>query len=323
MCSGCPEGVSVVVPVYNSASTLGVLLRRLTGVLDIHGLPYEILLVNDGSRDASWQRILELGAWYPQLRAIRLMRNYGQHNALLSGIRLARYSTIVTMDDDLQHPPEEIPTLLSQLTSDYDVIYGIPRTLPHSFERNILSRGTKTMLARAMGIASIRDISAFRAFRTELREAFAEFRSPSVLLDVLLSWGTGRFATVTVDHHPRRIGKSNYTPGKLFNQAMLIVTGYSTAPLRLASMVGFTFTFFGILVFFYVIGRYLFEGSLPGFPFLASIVALFSGAQLFALGLIGEYLARIFQRSMERPTYVATEIVEGAATSEPVYKVSG
>jgi undecaprenyl-phosphate 4-deoxy-4-formamido-L-arabinose transferase len=124
------------------------------------------------------------------------------------------------------------------------------------------------------------------------------------MLDALLVWGTARFAAVTVRHERRPYGVSNYTFGRLFNQALFMLTGFSTAPLRLASFVGFAFFFLGILVFVYVVVRFLLEGSPPGFPFLASIIALFSGAQLFALGILGEYLARIFDRSTERPSYV-------------------
>src|SRR5207248_11778520 len=125
--------------------------------------------------------------------------------------------------------------------------------------------------------------------------------------------GTSRFAAVEVEHKPRAYGRSNYTPVKLFNQAMLMLTGFSTAPLRFASSLGFFFTLFGFGVLIYVVSRYvILGGSVPGFPFLASVIAIFSGAQLFALGLICEYLARIFNRSMQRPCYVAAVAVTAA-----------
>jgi undecaprenyl-phosphate 4-deoxy-4-formamido-L-arabinose transferase len=158
-----------------------------------------------------------------------------------------------------------------------------------------------------MGIPTIKDIGAFRAFRTDIRRASELFQSPTVILDVLLSWGTTRFTTVQVEETPRLSGSSNYSFSKLVSQAMLILTGFSTLPLRLTSWIGFGFTVFGILILLYVLTQYFIAGSIPGFPFLASIVALFSGTQLFALGIFGEYLARIFDRSMERPTYVISE----------------
>jgi undecaprenyl-phosphate 4-deoxy-4-formamido-L-arabinose transferase len=219
------------------------------------------------------------------------------------------------MDDDLQHPPEEIPLLLAKLEEGYDVVYGVPYRRPHSWWRNWFSVVIKRILARIMGIPTIRDIGAFRAFRAQLRQAFAGYQNPNVILDVLLSWGTSRFATVTVREDPRSVGHSNYNFARLMKVTMVVLTGFSTAPLRFASMLGFGFTLFGILVFFYVVGAYLFQGSIPGFPFLASIIALFSGTQLFALGIIGEYLARIFDRSMDRPPYVIGETV-GEETGE-------
>jgi len=299
--------LSIVIPVYNSAAILPELVCRLHDVLPGICHEFEIILVNDGSRDESWEVIQRIANEYPAVRGFNMMRNYGQHNTLLAGIRHARFPVTITMDDDLQHPPSEIPLLLQKLDEGYDVVYGTPQKQPHSIWRNLTSMITKRALSHVMGIKNIRDISAFSAIRTELRNACASYQSPSLLLDVLLSWGTTKFASVPVIHQARKTGSSNYTFVKLINQTLLIFTGFSTAPLRVASLVGFTFQLFGIIVLFYVIGRYTFEGSLPGFPFLASIISIFSGAQLFALGVIGEYLARIFNRSMERPTYVIKE----------------
>lgn len=301
------QTISVVVPVYNSQDTLEELVRRLKAVLAPITTEYEIVLVNDGSRDRSWERVQALSAAHPEVRGIDLMRNYGQHNALLCGIRTARFDVIVTIDDDLQHPPEEIPLLLAKLSEGHDVVYGTPKELPHSLWRNLMSRFTKRAMAIAMGIHNIQDISAFRCFRTDLRNAFSSYQSPNLLLDVLLSWGTTKFAAVTVDHRPRLIGKSNYNFLKLFNQALLILTGFSTAPLRTATLVGFVFTLFGLGILVFVTSTYALRGSVPGFTFLASVITIFSGAQLFAVGIIGEYLARIFNRSMERPTYVVKQ----------------
>jgi undecaprenyl-phosphate 4-deoxy-4-formamido-L-arabinose transferase len=265
----------------------------------------------------SWAVIEQLAAQYPWVRGINMMRNYGQHNALLCGVREAQYEVVVTMDDDLQHPPEEIPTLLAKLAEGYDVVYGAPRVLPHSSWRNVMSLLIKRLLTWVMGVRTFQEVSAFRAFRTPLREAFASYRDPSVLLDVLLSWGTTRFVSVPVDHAPRMVGKSNYDLRRLVNLALLVLTGFSTAPLRLASYIGFGFTLFGLLVFAYVVIQYLLVGSVPGFPFLASIISLFSGAQLFALGILGEYLSRIFSRSMDRPAYVVREVTSGRSGDDP------
>lgn len=298
---------SVVIPVYNSVETLEPLVEQLGQVMPGISADFEVILVNDGSRDDSWIVISRLCQLHPWLRGINLMRNYGQHNATLCGVRAARGQVIITMDDDLQHPPQQIPLLLDKLAEGYDVVYGVPQRRPHTWWRNWFSVVIKRVLARVMGIRTIRDIGAFRAFRAQLRNAFADYRNPNVILDVLLSWGTARFATVTVEERPRAQGQSNYDFARLFKVTMVVVTGFSTVPLRFASMLGFGFTVFGIAIFLYVLAATLLEGSIPGFPFLASIIAMFSGTQLFALGIIGEYLARIFDRSMDRPAYMIGE----------------
>jgi undecaprenyl-phosphate 4-deoxy-4-formamido-L-arabinose transferase len=286
-----------------------MLVRQLGETLPQIAEAYEVLLVNDGSPDDSWAVIQELAKKYVWVRGVNLMRNYGQHNATLCGVRAARYDITVTMDQDLQHPPGELPALLSKLNEGYDVVYGAPRKLPQGFLRNVLTANIKRLLARVMGVPSVRNISAFRMFRTKLRDSFSNFQSPTLTLDVLLSWGTPRFTSVFVDI--AHAEKSNYNFSKLVRAALLILTGYSTMPLRIASWVGFVMTLFGIGVFVYVLYIYFAFGSLPGFPFLASIISLFSGAQLFTLGIIGEYLARMFDRSMDRPPYVIDEIVGG------------
>lgn len=301
---GSTASLSVVIPVYNGEGTLDELIQRLAQALPALSQAYEVLLVNDGSPDGSWEAICRLASRYPWLRGINLMRNYGQHNATLCGIRAAPGAVIVTLDDDLQHPPEEIHKLLAKLSEGYDVVYGTPEKLPHSWWRNAFSVFTKRSLAYVMGVPNIRDISAFRAFRSQLKQAFDNFENPNVIVDVLLSWGTSRFATVKVNEVPRKVGHSNYNFFRLFQYALVIITAYSTAPLRFTSMVGFLFTFFGLAIFIYVLGVYFLLGSIPGFPFLASIISLFSGMQLFALGIIGEYLARVFDRSIDRPAYV-------------------
>lgn len=303
--------VSVVIPVFNGAAHLESLVRRIHDVLAREGVEHEILLVNDGSRDHSWERIMALSERNANVRGIDLMRNYGQHNALLAGIRAARYPVTITMDDDLQHPPEEIPALLAKFAEGYDVVYGAPREEQHGLWRNLASQVTKLALQSSMGAESARYISALRVFRTDLRIAFEQYNSPHVSLDVLLTWGTTNFGVVRVRHDARAGGKSNYTFHKLLTHALNMLTGYSARPLQIASFIGFSFTLFGLVVLGVVVGRFFIQGgSVPGFPFLASIIAIFSGAQLFALGVIGEYLARIHFRMMERPTYAVRACIE-------------
>jgi len=297
--------ISVVIPVFNSQLSLRELAERLKPVLEKVADEFELILVNDGSKDQSWEVICELSAGYPWICGVDLMRNYGQHNALLRGIRTARYDIVVTMDDDLQNPPEEIPNLLEKLNEGYDVVYGTPDKEQHGFLRNMASQVTKIALQGSMSAKIARSVSAFRVFRTQLRDVFANYQCPFISVDVLLTWGTSRFASVPVHQDIRKFGESNYSLSQLVAHALNMMTGFSTLPLQLASMIGFVFTFFGFGVLAYVVGLFLIYGrSVPGFAFLSSIIAIFSGAQLFALGIIGEYLARMHFRSMGRPPSV-------------------
>jgi len=196
------------------------------------------------------------------------------------------------------------------LAPQYDVVYGTPERMHQGIWRNLASRLNRIALASAMGAETARHASAFRVFRTHLREGFKEYRSSFVSIDVLLSWTTTRFTAVSVRHDPRAAGVSGYTLGKLLRHAVDQLTGFSTLPLRIFSFVGFAFVLFGVAVFIYVIANYMIHGQrVPGFAFLASITAIFSGVQLFGLGIFGEYLARIYMRSMDRPAYVIREIL--------------
>jgi glycosyltransferase involved in cell wall biosynthesis len=300
--------VSVVVPVYNSAGTLDALVERVETVLESRGGDHELVLVNDGSTDRSWERIAELAREHDAVRGVDLMRNYGQHNALLAGIRSARGDVIVTIDDDLQNPPEEIPKLLAKLDEGYDVVYGTATQRQHGLLRAFGTRLTKWALRGAIGDDIAAKVTAFRAFRTNLRNAFADYEGAHVSIDVLLSWGTSRYAAVDVAHHARAGGRSSYGFTRLATHALNVLTGFSTRPLRIASLVGIVFTLFGAAILVLVLVRYFVNGRVvPGFAFLASIIAIFSGVQLLTLGVMGEYLARMHVRIMDRPPYAVRD----------------
>ena len=203
--------VSVVIPVYNSEASLPALVERLRPVLEEAAGAFELILVDDASRDRSWAVVKNLCYQYPWVRAIQLMRNCGQHNALLCGIREAAYPVTVTMDDDLQNPPEEIPKLLAKLEEGYDVVYGTPQLQRHGLWRKLASQVTKLTLQTTLGAETANQVSTFRAFRTQTQAAFSSYRGPYLSIDVLLTWGAMRFAAIRVRHDPRRVGRSNYT----------------------------------------------------------------------------------------------------------------
>jgi undecaprenyl-phosphate 4-deoxy-4-formamido-L-arabinose transferase len=302
------EMISFVIPVFRSAESLIELHHRIKQVFELQNQQFEIIFVEDGGGDHSWNIIKQLAEHDSRIRGYQMSRNYGQHNALLCGIREARGEIIVTLDDDLQHPPEELPKLIDKLNEGYDVVYGPPESEQHGILRDLASQITKLALQSSMGATNARMVSALRAFRRDLREAFTSYRSPTVNIDVLLTWGTTKFASVRLRHETRKFGESGYTTRKLIQHAMNMMTGFSIRPLQLASMIGFSFAMFGIFILGYVLIRWMMFGStVPGFAFLASIITIFSGAQLLALGIIGEYLARMHFRTMERPCYIVRE----------------
>lgn len=313
--------LSIVVPVYNSATMIRSLIEAIETTFADSTKTFEVILVNDGSADRSWEEIAQLAKDRAFVLGINLMRNYGQHNALLAGIQQAQGDVIVTMDDDLQHPPAEIPKLLAVLHEGWDVVYGVPDRERHGFWRDLASRLYKVALRTVMRVDVAEQTSAFRAFRRATVEAQMRFTGPFVDIDALLAWGTSRFGSVRVRHMERGDGVSNYTFLSLVSHALDMTTAFSTLPLRVATFTGFGFMLFSVAVLVWVIGRYfLEEGSVPGFPFLASIIGLFAGAQLFAIGIMGEYLAKIHLRSMGYPAVVVRERTHGHA-KDPEQKI--
>ena len=224
--------VTLVIPVFNSEISVPPLYSRLIPVLNETASEYEIIFVDDASRDQSWQVIEKLACHDEKVRGIGFTKNFGQHNALLCGIRAAKYEVIVTIDDDLKHSPESIPLLLKKLREGSDVVYGAPKVLPSPFCRSLISLVLKRVLAKLTGVSSVRDLSAFRAFKTSLRESFASDQGADVLLDELLAKATRSFSSVAVFYETRVYRKSQYTVAKLFKQTVLLFTRFSAVSLK-------------------------------------------------------------------------------------------
>jgi undecaprenyl-phosphate 4-deoxy-4-formamido-L-arabinose transferase len=269
---------------------------------------YEIVLVVDGSPDDTAQVATELTATDQRVRTFELRRNYGQHNALLAGILRARFDIVVTMDDDLQHRASDIPKLLEPLLSEQvDLVYGVSKQEEHGFLRSFASRSVKRGL-RSIGVPNATDMSAFRAFRLSLRDAMDVRHDPYVSIDVLLSWATTREVRVLVDMDERQEGKSSYHLGSLIRHAMNMVTGYSTVPLRLVTVLGSLFSLLGMALLIYIlVNFFLGHTSVAGYTSTVAVIAVFSGAQMMSLGVLGEYIGRLHARSMRRPTFLVRD----------------
>jgi undecaprenyl-phosphate 4-deoxy-4-formamido-L-arabinose transferase len=299
--------VSVVVPTFCSPATLPTLAERIASS------PWftdrsELIVVDDGNTDETWRVIQGLAAKNRQVRGVKLGRNFGQHAALLAGVRKAKNPVVVTLDDDLQNPPEEVPKMLAALTLDVDVVYGLPARRRQSPWRNFTSASSKRVMRYALGFLRATDISSFRVFRTRLRDSFDGDLGPGVSIDALLNWSTTRFTSIEVKHDERQQGSSNYSFSKLLRFMLDTATGYSTVPLRFATGLGLITVTLSIFVLGWVLWRPLTSGeSVPGFPFLATTIAIFSGVQLIVLGVLGQYIGRMHFRVMAKPTYTVAE----------------
>jgi glycosyltransferase involved in cell wall biosynthesis len=303
-------GISLICPVYCSAQTLRILVDQICACLN--GVyKFEILLIDDRSPDSSWLEILQISRENSAVRGIRLGRNVGQHGALLAGIRNARFDKIVTIDDDLQNPPSEVIKLVQTLDSNGGVVYGVSADVKQKMWRKASSIGAKQLFKKFLGFDSAVNISSFRAFETNLRNAFSGEIGPSVSVDSLLTWSTSTFCSIDVQHHPRLQGKSHYSFRKLVRFMIDTATGYSVVPLRLATTLGSIVTIFGFVMFLWVTLRPLLTGvTVPGFPLLAASLAIFSGTQLLVLGILGEYIGKMHFRVMNKPSYVIVDSSE-------------
>jgi len=301
-------GISVIVPAYRSPGTLETLCRRLRDTVAPLTENFEVILIDDGSGDDTWPTIRRLAADNDWVVGLTLLRNYGQHNALLAGLRAATMPIIVTLDDDLQNPPEQVPLLLEALSDEFDLVYGRPRNEQQGIVRNAASRITKRAMAAALGPDVYPRSSAFRVFRRELVKASAAVHDPYISIDVLLSWATNRVTDVEVEFASRAQGNSGYTTRQLVRHAVNMITGYSVRPLRWMSMFGLLCAAIGFALLFYVILSFLLgDASVAGFTFLAAAITLFSGVQLLSLGILGEYVGRMHFRTMGKPPYAIRE----------------
>ncbi len=300
--------VSVVIPCYRSEGIVEGLVDALHETLSAAVDNHEIVLVVDGSPDHTADVAASLARTRPYVHTLLLRRNYGQHNALVAGIRASKMSVVVTMDDDMQHLPDQVPKLLAQLTDPHvDLVYGVPEQEEHGVLRSLASRSVKAALA-ASGVPNARKVSSFRAFRGSLRPVFDEVHGSDANVDVLLSWATGAVVSTKVSMQRRAQGASAYSPGRLVRHSMNMITGYSDAPLRLVTYLGLTTAALGLVLLAVVIAGFVTgRTTVAGFTTIASMVALFSAAQMLSIGILGEYLGRLHFRSMGRPTYVLAE----------------
>ena len=306
--------LSVVIPVYRSAPTLSLLVDRLMPVLESTGKTYEVVFVDDGSADNSWDTLVKLQERNPErIAAVRLMRNYGQHNALMCGFRHSRGRVVVTIDDDLQNPPESIPTLLDALEkAEFDVVYGYSREKKHRVWRNLGTRMIRSFY-KLVFKTSVRTTS-FRAIRREVLEGIFSYDLNFTYVDGLLAWNTQRLGEVEVPHQPRTHGTSGYSVRKLMALAFNLLTNFSLLPLQMVSLLGLLAAAAGFATGAYYLFHTLVWGiAVPGYASTIIAVLMLGGAQLLALGIMGEYLGRLHLNVNRKPQYTERVVLPTAA----------
>ncbi len=301
--------VSIVVPVYHTQQDLVDLATRTKASLGAAGLAYELVFVDDGSPNATWEILQSLRASDPEvITIIRLMRNFGQHNALMCGFRHTRGDVIVTIDDDLQNPPEEIPRLVHALLNEgHDLVYGAPHQKQHAAGRNL---GSWVVNAFYRCVFQTRaTVTSFRAIRRELLQAILSYNLNFTFIDGLLAWNTQRVGEVAVEHHSRQRGRSGYSIARLVALALNLFTNFSLLPLQVASAIGLIASLFGFAVGAYFLFQALAHNiSVPGYA--STIVAVLSlgGLQLLAIGIIGEYVGRLHLNVNCKPQYTVRQV---------------
>ena len=302
--------LSVVIPVYNSSNTLADLTDRLMDTLTSLGQEFEIIFVEDGGGDSSWEVLCKLQQHYPEnVIAIQLMRNFGQHNALMAGLRKSSGQYVVTMDDDLQNPPEEITKLVEAIeNSEYDLVYGNYGEKKHASWRNIGSFLALLFFRHIFKITVY--ATSFRIIRRELLRCIFSYNLNYTYIDGLLAWNTTRIGDVLVEHDSRVSGKSGYSLSKLILLSLNLITNFSLLPLQVVSTLGFVTAVGGFVTGTYYIGQALLSDiSVPGYASTIVAIMLLGGAQLLALGMLGEYVGRMHINVNRKPQYAIRHII--------------
>jgi undecaprenyl-phosphate 4-deoxy-4-formamido-L-arabinose transferase len=304
-----PPEISVVIPVFNEEDNLRELGERLIRTLTAMGRPFEIIFVDDGSTDGSWQHLTDLNRQYPQnIRALQFHRNFGQHQAIFAGFQAARGQVMVTLDADLQNPPEEIPRLVAKLDEGYDTVGGWRENRQDSIFRRLPSQLVNYVMSRVTGV-KLRDYGCMlRAYRRSVVDSINQCQESSSFIPALANLFAHRVAEIPVGHAERERGKSKYSVFKLLRLNFDLMTGFSNLPIHLVGFMGVTIAFLGLLFGFLLLIRRIFVGpEVEGVFTLFAILFVFVGLNTLGLALVGEYVGRIYREVRGRPRFVVRQ----------------
>lgn len=303
---------SVVIPVFNSEGVVGSTVGRVVAFFRAANLDCEIILVNDGSPDGSWAVIQRMAQQYPEVIAVNLLHNYGQHVANLCGFAHATGSYVITMDDDLQNPPEEISKLIDKASEGYDLVIGRFKEKKHSLLRRAGSRLVGLINRKVFNAPPDLVLSNFRIIRKDVVDRVCAYRASYPYIPGLVVMFSSQRTNVLVEHNRREIGHSNYNIWRIAKLVSEILFNYSSYPLRLVAGIGLLTALVSFTLSIFYLALSLFAGtSVPGWATVVVLLSFFNGMTLFVLGMMGEYLVRLINQTSQANAYHIKEIVRG------------
>jgi undecaprenyl-phosphate 4-deoxy-4-formamido-L-arabinose transferase len=304
--------LSIVIPIYNEADNLRLLYQRLTDTLDAYGKSYEIIFINDGSKDNSYALLMELHQLRPsQIRVIHFNGNFGQHMAIVAGFENVRGEIAITLDADLQNPPEEIPKLVEAIEAGYDYVGGVRKARQDTLFRRYASKLNNYIRSHVTGIVMTDQGCMLRAYARHLIDAITASKESTVFIPALAYSYATHPTEVEVEHSSRAAGESKYSLYKLLRLNFDLMTGFSLVPLQMFTLFGMLVSLCSTLFFFYLLIRRLIIGpEAEGVFTLFALMYLLVGIVLMGLGIVGEYIGRIYKEVRNRPRFIVREITE-------------
>jgi undecaprenyl-phosphate 4-deoxy-4-formamido-L-arabinose transferase len=299
--------LSIVVPVYRSAAILPLLVETIQQEMREANLleSFELVLINDASPDNSWQVIRTLAAQYPFVKGMTLRRNFGQHNATMAGLNYATGEVVVIMDDDLQHPPAAISRMIDTLNEGYDVCYTRYLNRQHATWKKWGSAFNDLVATHLLGKPKGLYLSSFKAMRREVVAEVIKYDGPYAYLDGLILDVTRAICTIDIEHQARHQGEGNYNLRRSLSLWLKMATSFSVLPLRLASCAGFALAGFSVVMIIFVLAQKMLHPEIPaGWASLIATILLIGGIQILCIGVMGEYLGRIYLKLNRKPQFV-------------------
>ncbi len=323
------ERLSLVVPIYNESKIIDELYARVTPVLEgIEGMDFEVILVDDGSADTSWEQMQELSARDARYRSVKLSRNFGHQVAITAGLDYALGDAVVVIDADLQDPPEVVPRMVEKWREGFDVVYGVREKRDGESLAKLWTAGVFYRLLRRFTNVDIPvDVGDFRLLSRRAASQLRELREKDRFVRGLVSWMGFNQTGIEYHREARFAGETKYPYSKMIKFALDGITSFSTVPLRLASWLGYATSLAAFLYMIFVFVQKAIGNTVPGFATIMVAMLFVGGVQLICLGIIGEYIGRIFNELKPRPIYIVDTVVGGLEPAQslapaPVERVS-